>query len=104
MDSFKKKGGDMRFKRLLSILVGSLSLLLIPLIAMQFTNEVNWKFGDFVIAGFLLAGISLAIEVVFRKVKHPSKRIIILVLASIIFLLIWAEMALGIFNSPFAGS
>ncbi len=30
-------------------------ILLIPLIAMQFTHEVNWLLGDFVVAGVLLS-------------------------------------------------
>lgn len=94
----------MQFKRILYIILGAISLLLIPLIAMQFSEEVKWNLGDFIIAGLLLVGISFTIEVVLRKVRHPSKRIILLVLASIIFLLVWAELAVGIFDSPFAGS
>lgn len=94
----------MQYKRLILILVGTLSLLLIPLIAMQFTEEIKWTLGDFILAGLLLCGVSLAIEVVLRKVRHPSTRIILVLLVAFIFLLIWAELAVGIFNSPFAGS
>jgi hypothetical protein len=40
-------------------------LLLIPLIAMQFTNEVNWTLFDFVVAGFIL-GTGFICELVIR--------------------------------------
>ena len=31
-------------------------ILLVPFIAMQFTDEINWKPFDFVVAGLLLLG------------------------------------------------
>jgi hypothetical protein len=41
-------------KRLIGILTVAAVLLLIPLLAMLFTNEVDWKLHDFVIMGILL--------------------------------------------------
>ena len=86
------------------ILFITVILLLIPLIAMQFTDEVNWTFFDFVIAGFLLLGIGLICEVLFRKVKKIKYRIAICLALIIIFLLIWADLAIGIFGFPFSGN
>ena len=40
-------------KRFRTLLFSALSLLLIPLTAMQFTNEVQWSLFDFVIMGAL---------------------------------------------------
>lgn len=34
-------------------------LLLVPLVAMQFTDEVDWGGGDFVVAGGLLFGVAM---------------------------------------------
>jgi len=79
-------------------------LLLIPLIAMQFTNEVNWSIMDFVVAGLLLLGTSLAIELIRRKIKNSKLRIWIVAIIIILLLLIWAELAVGIFDTPFAGT
>lgn len=91
-------------KRFLFLLVGALSLLLIPLIAMQFTSEVNWSPFDFIVMGALLVVVSSFIELVLRKVQKRDSRIAWIVLVFILFLLIWAELAVGIFGTPFAGS
>ncbi|MGB4972677.1 MAG: hypothetical protein WBO32_08455, partial [Cyclobacteriaceae bacterium] len=64
----------MKIKRLLIItsIVGL--LLLIPLVAMQFTNEVNWTFMDFIVAAILLMGTGLGIDFVLRKVERTPYR------------------------------
>jgi hypothetical protein len=79
-------------------------ILLLPVIGMQFSNEVNWSVFDFLVAGFLLLGTVLSIEFVLQNVKKKNtKRILILgILAAI--LLLWIELAVGIFGSPLAGS
>lgn len=91
-------------KRLSGILITVAVILLIPLIAMQFTNEVNWGLFDFVIMGILLLGTGLLIELVLRKVKERRHRIVGVVILLILLFLIWAELAVGIFGTPFAGS
>lgn len=94
----------MQNKRLPAIVLSVMLLLLVPLIAMQFTTEVNWSLPDFLIAGTLLLGTGLLCELVLRKVKQPSQRIMICAGLFITLLLIWAELAVGIFGTPFAGS
>jgi peptidoglycan/LPS O-acetylase OafA/YrhL len=94
----------MKDKRLIIILSSVAILLLIPFVAMQFTNEVDWGIQDFTIMGILLFSTGLLFELVMRKVKSIKYRIIICVGVLFIFLLIWAELAVGIFGTPFAGS
>ena len=94
----------MKNKRLKNILLIVGSLLLIPLIAMQFTDEVNWTVLDFVIAGALLLVTGLIFDLVMRKVKNTKYRIAILIIVILVFFLIWAELAVGIFGTPFSGS
>ncbi len=94
----------MKNKRLISILVVIVGLLLIPLFAMQFTDEVNWSATDFLIMGILLVGAGLLCELVMRKVTQTKHRILMLVVIIGLFLLVWAELAVGIFGTPFAGS
>jgi hypothetical protein len=94
----------MKNKRLKIILTAATILLLTPFIAMQFTEEVNWTLTDFVIGGALLFGTGLVIELVLRNSQKIKYRNTLIVAVIIIFLLIWAELAVGIFGSPFAGS
>ncbi len=91
-------------KRLAAILFTVAILLLIPLIAMQFTNGVNWTMSDFVVAGVLLLGTGLMCELVMRKVKKIKYRVVICGAILIALFLIWAELAVGIFGTRFAGS
>ncbi len=91
-------------KRLFYILLSIPILLLIPLIAMQFTEEVNWELGDFIIMGVLLLVVGMSIELIIRNVKKDNKRWIFILIIVLLFLLLWAEMAVGIFGSPIAGS
>jgi hypothetical protein len=71
---------------------------------MQFTNEVNWSLSDFIIAGGLLLGTGLMIELVIRNVKNVKYRLAICAVILLALLLIWIELAVGIFGTPFAGS
>ena len=91
-------------KRLFGIVLTVALLLLIPLIAMQFTDQVDWKPFDFIAMGVLLLGSGLLCEFILRKVKKIGHRIIICGVILVVFLLIWAELAVGIFGTPFAGS
>ena len=95
---------NLESKRLNYILLSVPLLLLIPLIAMQFTSEVVWSPFDFLIMGVLLLSAGLIVELVLRKVKERKHRIILCLTILIAFVLIWAELAVGIFGTPFAGS
>lgn len=91
-------------KRLVGIVLTVALLLLIPLIAMQFTREVDWSPFDFVVAGVLLLGTGLLCELVLRTVKKTEHRIAIVGVILVALFLIWAELAVGVFGTPFAGS
>lgn len=94
----------MKNKRYLFILLCIAFLLLIPLIAMQFTNEVNWTTVDFIIAGVLLLGTGIIFNLVIRKIKNTKFQIAISAAVLIILILVWAELAVGIFGTPISGS
>ena len=91
-------------KRLTGILITVALILLVPLIAMQFTNEVKWGPADFVVMGVLLLGTGLTCELVLRKVKKIQHRVLLIAAILIVLFLVWAELAVGIFGTPFAGS
>ena len=94
----------MQSKRLIIILLISFSLLLIPFLAMQFTNEVNWTITDFIVAGSLLVGTGLICEIIMRKIKNMKFKWGLIVAILIIVILIWIDLAVGIFGTPFAGN
>ena len=79
-------------------------LLTIPLIAMQLTDEVKWSLFDFIIMGTLLLITGLMGEIIFKRVKNSNHRLILYIIIAMIFFLVWAELAVGIFGTPFAGS
>ena len=93
----------MKNKRLIGIVIAVAFLLFIPFIAMQFTTEVNWKPGDFVAAAILLLGTGFMCELVMRKVKKEY-RIALCAAILVVLALVWIELAVGIFGTPFAGS
>lgn len=94
----------MKNKRLIFILLAASTLLLIPLIAMQFDTGVDWDIRDFTIMGILLFGTGLSIEFVLRKVLSFKNRILICGLILLALFLVWAELAVGVFGTPLAGS
>jgi len=94
----------MKNKRLVIILCIAAGILLIPFIGMQFSDEINWTSSDFVVMGLLLFGTGLAIEFALRKLKSTRSRIIVCSVILISLFIIWAELAVGVFGTPFAGS
>ncbi|WP_198029940.1 hypothetical protein [Christiangramia salexigens] len=94
----------MKNSRLLIIMLIATTLLLIPLVAMQFTSEVNWTLSDFLVAAVLLFSTGLLCELALRKTRKIKYRLFICVAILVIFLLTWAELAVGIFGTPFSGS
>ena len=91
-------------KRLATILAVAIGILFIPLIAINFTKEVNWTLGDFVIGGILLVGTGLSFEFILRKIKTLKYRILFGIALFVALFLVWAELAVGIFGTSFAGS
>lgn len=79
-------------------------VLLVSLVAMQFSDEVDWNFADFAIVGTLLIGTGLLYELAARKTRNVKQRAAIGVVLGGLLLLVWAELAVGVFGTPIAGS
>ncbi|MCO4321104.1 hypothetical protein [Aliidiomarina quisquiliarum] len=75
-----------------TVLVITGIVLLIPLTAMFFSNEVNWGFGDFAVAGGLLFFFGYVYQVLTQGSEHIIKNIIIglVVIAGLAF--IWVKL------------
>lgn len=91
-------------KRPVIIATIAVGLLLIPFLAMQFTSEVNWNLMDFIVAGALLIGFGAALELTLRIIKKRTHRVLAVAAMLILLIMIWAELAVGIFGTPLAGS
>lgn len=74
-------------------------LLMVPLIAMQFSDEVQWTLGDFVIAGVLIVGVGLAYEFIVRMTGNTAYRVAAGLALVATFLLIWVNGAVGLIGS-----
>lgn len=72
------------------------ALLLLPLVAMRFTEEVNWGLEDLIAAAALIGGLGLALEATVRLVRRPAARLAVGLALLAIALLIWAELAVGL--------
>ena len=96
----KKNSFICRIKR---ILVASSSLLIIPLFFTVISDEFNWSFFDFIIMGFMMMVVGISFELVSRVIKNGKRKKLLYGLIILLFLLLWAELGVGIFNSPIAG-
>lgn len=91
-------------KRTILLFAATLTVLLVPFIAMQFTSEVKWSPGDFLVAGVILFGAALLADLAMRKMRSKGKRMAVLAIIMMALILVWIELAVGIFGTPFAGS
>jgi hypothetical protein len=78
---------------------GAVLLLLAPLMAMQFTEEVQWTGSDFAIFGVMLAVPLGALELTVRAIKSMAYRAAVVVALGASFLMTWANLAVGIIGS-----
>lgn len=71
-------------------------LLMLPLAAMQFTDDVDWTIGDFLFAGLMLGSVGLALELAVRASPRWSYRAGIALMLAVPFLSLWFTGAVGI--------
>lgn len=78
------------------VVLAAAFILLVPLLAMQFTDEVVWSLSDFVVAGGLLVGTGLMYELAARKGDSIAHRAAVGVALAAALLLVWVHLAVGI--------
>ncbi len=84
-------------------IIYTLILLTIPFLSNMYINDFNWSLVDFIIVGVLIFSF-LSFTDFIRKKFSGIKEILAIIIIIIVFILLWAELAVGIFGSPFAGS
>lgn len=93
--NLKSKDAVMRNSIFIWIALATGLILQIPLITMQFTDEVNWDRIDFIIMGFLLFTIGSLFVLVARRFPR-RRRFVIGTMFVAALLYVWAELAVGI--------
>ena len=79
-------------------------ILLVPLIAMQFTSEVNWGAEDFIAMSILLFGMG-SLFVGIARVTPRNYRVLVGAACVAVLFLFWVHLAVGIVDTwPLAGS
>ncbi len=74
-------------------------ILLLPLLAMQFTDQVVWDVADFAIFGALLVGVGVTYELAARMTGDTAYRAAVGVALAAAFILVWVNGAVGIIGS-----
>ena len=75
-----------------------LLLLCIPLIGNIFVDGFSWSFFDFIIMGSLILLFSSGINLVLLRQKSIQYRGTVIGVLVLVFLIIWAELAVGIWS------
>jgi hypothetical protein len=78
---------------------GAAALILLPLVAMRFTSEVDWDAADFLLAIGLVGGVGLMFELAVRMSPSRSYRAGVAVALAAAFLLTWINLAVGIIGN-----
>jgi hypothetical protein len=73
--------------------------LLLPWLAMQFTDEVAWDETDFIVFGAMLAGACGAWELAARMTGSTAYRAAVGVAVMSAFILVWMNLAVGMIGS-----
>ncbi len=74
-------------------------IMLLPLVASQLSDEVDWSAGDHLFAAVMLGGVGLLFELAIRRSNDNAYRWGVLVALAAGFLLMWINAAVGIVGS-----
>ena len=66
--------------------------------------ELDWSRFDFLVMALLILSLSILINLILYYTDSSKLKLLLIFIVSILFLLIWAELAVGIFGTPFAGN
>ncbi len=89
----------MQNTNIVRIALATAFVLLLPLLAMQFTDQVVWDLVDFAVAGALVFGAGLTFELIAKRGGSTAYRLATGVALAVAFALVWMNLAVGIIGS-----
>ena len=94
----KEKNSSVAQNNLVRFALATVGILLIPFIA-----NWDWNTFDYIVMGTLIFGTGVAYEVITKTVVKKNKVIVAIILVLALFF-VWAELAVGLIGTPFAGN
>ena len=74
-----------------------LIILITPLVGTILFDQIDWGILDFLVMGILLLIVGIALRAVSQKIKNSKKRLLYNFLIILVFFVVWAELAVGVF-------
>jgi len=87
------------YRSIFWVAVITLLILSVPLVAMRFTDEVNWSLTDFIIMGSLIFSTGLSYVMLTRSSSNTISRIAFAMAIASTFLIVWVNLAVGLIGS-----
>jgi hypothetical protein len=92
--AWRRQRTQSRFVARLAVATGL--ILLVPLVSMQFTDEVVWTLSDYLVAGTLVFGAGMTYRLVARKARSNAYRMAVGLAVAAGLMLLWLMGAVGI--------
>lgn len=90
-------------KQFLLVLLVVVVLLSIPFAASIIGDNFNWSWFDFTVMGLLLMAVGIFTVLIYNHIKNKKKRWLYIGLLAMVLFIIWAELAVGVFDTVIAG-
>ena len=81
---------------IIGIMFAAAFILLVPLLAMQITDQVTWTPADFVVAWALLVGTGVAYKLATRTASNTAYRAAVGIAVVTSLILVWLNLAVGL--------
>lgn len=87
------------YQSVLGVVAATLFLLLVPIVAMQLTDEVVWTTSDFIIAGLLFFIVGISYVLITRSATNIIYRLAVALALGTTLFMIWANLAVGLIGA-----
>lgn len=95
----------MNTKNVIKPILAAELVLFVPMLAMALSLDGwDWQPFDFALVAVLLAGVGLGAHLILNGIKRNSWQLAMGVVLAALMVLVWIELAVGLFGTPFAGS